>query len=441
MDGSDWEKFIKYYCIVLRNSIARLLKETYSDNFEEQKILRINQYSLLNNSRKEDAFPVNSNKPKNNRAKKERNPMTDSHSNTSSHTLSKETFINSSQHCNSEHLINQVANVKSEDLGFLLDTYTSHLSCIINRSKETPPLLNPKGMEGFYEQVLKNFHCSIPTNTYGYIAKNVNLIFNLACNLTDPVFIMFLNRDSSSVTILSEYISFLIYNFIAYSDSNIIAIKNSNDPGPKSQLVDLATIMFSLVTNCDISKLSLLKNDNDWFKLLLQNIAKEFDLDLVYLINQKHSTKGMMKISYSGKIIDFDDYMGRFLLQQNITNYDHKSINDFVCRQNMTLFKNQFKNGVLDFSNGVIQSNSKLTIKIFPDQVVMNELSKEEEITSEAYEEIYLLYLNQMKTLDVRFTTLIGVEQVNDMIEEVILVEAQLSKERQNFDMDLFSEL
>lgn len=86
-------------------------------------------------------------------------------------------------------------------------------------------------------------------------------------------------------------------------------------------------------------------------------------------------------------------------------------------------------------------------------------------ISKEVYEETFLKYLNQHKTLKVRFSiiklinampmlndeskllnenfelSLNGdlIKDNNEKIKECILIEAQLSKYRQNFDMDFLN--
>lgn len=63
-------------------------------------------------------------------------------------------------------------------------------------------------------------------------------------------------------------------------------------------------------------------------------------------------------------------------------------------------------------------------------------LGQEKNINQDLFEDFYLIYLNSMKTLDVRLSTLIGYDKDRLLTEELVIVEAKLARERQNFDMD-----
>lgn len=84
----------------------------------------------------------------------------------------------------------------------------------------------------------------------------------------------------------------------------------------------------------------------------------------------------------------------------------------------------------------MIQRSVKLTIKTFEDCSLEAMLGQEDNINQDLFEDFYLIYLNSMKTLDVRLSTLIGYDKDRLLTEELVIVEAKLARERQNFDMD-----
>lgn len=165
-------------------------------------------------------------------------------------------------------------------------------------------------------------------------------------------------------------------------------------------------------------------------------------------------------------LVESDHYFKNVLLQNTTKIFDWKLFHQTIASQSLLLINDEYPNGVLNFNSKIYENSCNITFNVFSDQVLIKNILKDKsKISKEVYEETFLKYLNQHKTLKVRFSIIKLINAIpmlndeskllnenfelslngdlikdnNEKIKECILIEAQLSKYRQNFDMDFLN--
>ena len=113
---------------------------------------------------------------------------------------------------------------------------------------------------------------------------------------------------------------------------------------------------------------------------------------------------------------------------------------DYVTDYSDFLLKKQFPNGFFDFKDKLLVT-VKLTIKINPKTEFKERLEisiVEEGFSDNKIDEKFIVFLNETKTIDVRFSTIVAQYKDSSVCESLILMESKVASFRQNAD-DLFN--
>lgn len=328
MDGKDWEQFIKFYCLLLRKSINRIiisnnesfnlysntnsnqtqksksehdyiasLKASLSNDSkikvvnseDNQTKINFNNNPFMNNIQKSNEELINS-LVINSKINANSNNITDTNTNTNNN-------INDISNENDDKELNKIKKATKNKKTSKKNLKSNNTGKACNNNNNS---LNERN---FYQNKESSMNLRfLPIKVFEYICKFKNLLFNLSCNLLDPLFIHCLKQDIIAQEALVEYISSIVFYFCEYCDMNLMLLKKKKSFS-LSHIIDIATVLFSIINNCDnYANLSLINDYNNEFKKALSNITEKFDLDIYDLINVKLNKIGIMKIDFKGKI-------------------------------------------------------------------------------------------------------------------------------------------
>lgn len=299
----DYETFIEYYSVVLRNSLHRLIEKCHSTNYnsilkrKRKNIRYISNNSYLNylSSRQSEYKNSNSKIISRSRGRSSYGTKNISSKFTSDTRYKSKLRSNEKNNSISNEKSNEKLNSKStnEEFKKMLNDFKIRLNSSERGNNSTNQ-----------EEQFKKIEKCLSLAVYEYTKTNINLLFNLSLNFMDKSFTEVLKKKEIIKQILGEYISFLVYFFIKYLQNEVISTIDE-----KMQIKEIILTIYCLIKNSHEAGIDLILDSSKKFlEFFEEYITRLYDSNIKFMIQERWDSIGTMKIHFNGKISKFKFY-------------------------------------------------------------------------------------------------------------------------------------
>lgn len=290
----DYETFIEYYSVVLRNSLHRVIEKCHLTNFKcifknkKNNYIANNSYlNYLSSSRQSDK--------KNSYIKirsRECSPLESMKINSK---YTSDTRYKSRIKSNEKNK----SSIKDKSLDKINSKSTNDdFRKLLNEMKDRINSSEKVDVSSDKEQYFFRIEKCLADAVLEYIKENINLIFNLSLNLKDELFIDVYRKKQVIGQIIGEYISFLVYYFIKYLQNELII---NNDE--KLQIKEIIITIYELIRNSAELEIELILDSSKRFLDFFEEyLLKVYENPIDKFILERWDSIGTMKIEFNGKI-------------------------------------------------------------------------------------------------------------------------------------------